>query len=281
MQQSGASRKEAILLLALRWAVILWVLAPLLGCSIKKIAVNKLGNALAGSGTTFSSDNDPDLVAAAVPFSLKLMESLLAESPKHAGLLLATASGFTQYAYLAVQEPADEAESNDIRSATALRKRAGLLYLRARGYGLRGLELRHQEFASALRKDPKAAVHRCDKRDVAFLYWTAAAWGSAISVSKESPDLIADQSIVEALIDRAAELDPDFSDGAIQQFLITYEPARPGGGKDYEARSKVHFDRAVQSALRSRGSDSPWTDGRTLCLVCRVHLHCEPESRAV
>jgi predicted anti-sigma-YlaC factor YlaD len=220
----------------------------MLGCSIKKVAVYKLGNALAGSGTTFSSDNDPELIAAAAPFSLKLMESLLAESPKHQGLLLAASAGFTQFAYLAVQEQADEAESHDIALATSLRNRARLLYLRARDYGLRGLETRHKDLASLLRKDPKGAVMRCDKRDVAFLYWTAAAWGSAISVSKESPDLIADQSIVEALIDRAAALDPDFSDGAIQQFLITYEPARPGGGKDYEARSLPHFNRAVEMA---------------------------------
>ena len=61
------------------------------GCSIKRIAVNKLGDALAGGGTTFASDDDPDLVKAAVPFSLKLMESLLAESPRHKGLLFATA----------------------------------------------------------------------------------------------------------------------------------------------------------------------------------------------
>src|SRR5580698_9355793 len=81
---------------------LLILLLLLAGCSIKKVAVNKLGNALAGSGTTFASDNDPDLISSAAPFSLKLMESLLAESPKHRGLLLATASGFTQYAYLAV-----------------------------------------------------------------------------------------------------------------------------------------------------------------------------------
>ena len=174
------------------------------------------------------------------------MESLLAESPKHRGLLLAASSGFTQYAYLAVQVPADEVEARDIAAATALRNRARLLYLRARDYGLRGLETRHPQFSAALRSDPGAAVARCDRRDVAFLYWTAAAWGSAISVSKESPDLIADQSIVEALIDRAAALDPDFSDGAIQQFLVTYEPARPGGGKNYEVRSKPHFDRAIE-----------------------------------
>jgi len=78
------------------------------GCSVKKMAVNKLGNALAAGGSTFASDDDPELVRAAVPFSLKLMESLLAESPKHKGLLFATASGFTQFAYAFVQQDADE-----------------------------------------------------------------------------------------------------------------------------------------------------------------------------
>jgi predicted anti-sigma-YlaC factor YlaD len=246
MQRYECRPRKSVPLHMLDWAGVLVILALLPGCSIKKIAVNKLGNALAESGTTFSSDNDPELIASAAPFSLKLMESLLAESPNHRGLLLASSSGFTQYAYLAVQEPADEEESHDIEGATAKRMRARLLYLRARDYGLRGVETRHKDFANKLRMNANSAVLLCDKRDTAFLYWTAAAWGSAISVSKESPDLIADQSIVEALIDRAAALDPDFNDGAIQQFLVTYEPARPGGGKDYEARSKPHFDRALE-----------------------------------
>ena len=34
------------------------------GCSMKRIAVNKLGNALASGGSTFEGDEDPDLVAA-------------------------------------------------------------------------------------------------------------------------------------------------------------------------------------------------------------------------
>ena len=84
------------------------------GCSVKRMAVNKVGSALAGSGTTFASDDDPELVKAAVPFSLKLMESLLAASPGHRGLLLATASGFTQYAYAFVQQEADRLEDQDV-----------------------------------------------------------------------------------------------------------------------------------------------------------------------
>jgi hypothetical protein len=77
--------------------LLLCLVSP--ACSIKKFAVNKLGDALAEGAGTYASDNDPELIEAAVPFSLKLMESLLAESPRHLGLLTGVASGFTQYAY--------------------------------------------------------------------------------------------------------------------------------------------------------------------------------------
>src|SRR5438046_5644357 len=113
-------------------AAVLAALAT--GCSIRRMAVNKLGDALAAGGTTFASDDDPDLVKAAVPFSLKLMESLLAENPKHKGLLFATASGFTQYAFAFVQQDDDEMEENDLAVATAIRVRARKMYLRACSY---------------------------------------------------------------------------------------------------------------------------------------------------
>src|ERR1041384_8167977 len=87
------------------------------GWSIKRLTVNKIGNALASGGSTFASDDDPELVKAAVAFSLKVMESLLAESPNHKGLLVASSRGFTQYAYAFVQEDADELEDKDLTAA--------------------------------------------------------------------------------------------------------------------------------------------------------------------
>src|SRR4026207_168032 len=80
------------------------------GCSIRRYAMNQAADALAASGSTFASDNDPELIKAAAPFSLKLMETFLAENPRHSGLLTAAASGFTQYAYAFVQQEADEIE---------------------------------------------------------------------------------------------------------------------------------------------------------------------------
>jgi len=216
------------------------------GCAtVKRVAINKLGDSLADSGTTFASDDDVELVGQAVPFSLKLIESLLAESPNHAGLLFAASSGFTQYANVYVHQEADIIETQDLEKASALRARARRLYLRARDYGLRGLDVRHYGFSQALRRDSKRAVRVAKLSDVRLLYWSAASWGLAISLSKDNPDLIADQPIVQDLIDRAFELDPDFDSGAIHGFLISYELARQGVGGDPVVRARQHFDREV------------------------------------
>lgn len=229
-----------------RWLWLVLALALVSGCSIKRMAINKLGDALAGGGTAFASDDDPELVKAAVPFSLKLIESLLAESPRHRGLLLAACSGFTQYSFAFVNQEADEKADTDMAGADVLRARAKRLYLRARNYGLRGLEVRHSNFEQTLRKNPKTAVQVAVPRDVPFLFWTAAAWGAAISISKDDPALVSDQVIVEALIDRALELDEDFDHGAIHGFLISYEMARQGAPGDAAERARKHFDRALE-----------------------------------
>lgn len=215
------------------------------GCSVRRMAVNKLGDALAGGGGAFASDDDPELVKAAAPFSLKLMESLLAESPRHQGLLLAASSGFAQYAFAFVQEEADELEDKDLAASAAMRVRARRLYLRSRNYGLRGLSVRHPGFEQALARDPKLTLAKTTPPDVPLLYWTAVSWAAAISVSKDNAELIGDLPKVEALVTRALELNEAFDHGAIHTFLITYEMSRPGAEGDPAARAREHFERAV------------------------------------
>ena len=213
---------------------------------MKRLAVNKLGDALAGGGNTFASDDDPELIKSAVPFSLKLMESLLNESPNHRGLLQATASGFTQYGFAFVQQEADEIEATDFAQAEAMRARAKRLYLRARNYGLRGLEVAHRGFTNQLAAQPRGAVAKLTKRDVPQIYWTAAAWGAAIALGKDDHALLAEIPQMEALMDRALVLDESFADGAIHNFLISYEPARQGVPGDAHERARKHFERACE-----------------------------------
>jgi predicted anti-sigma-YlaC factor YlaD len=229
-----------------RWtSAALTLLLP--ACSLKTMAVNSVGNALAQSGSTYASDDDPDLVKDASPFALKTIESLLAASPRHKGLLLAAAKGFTQYAYGFVEQEADFVEAQDLARATHLRDRARKLYKRGLGYGLRGLEVDLPGFAERLRVDPAAALAKTHKDQVPLLYWTANAWGAAIAISKSDAELTADQSLVEALMLRALALDETFELGSIHDFFVSYEGGRASvGGSVAEARE--HLDRALALA---------------------------------
>ncbi len=227
-------------------ALLLGLVAGNTGCSVKRLAINQLGDALSNGGGSFATDDDPDLIRAAAPFSLKLMESLLVESPQHRELLQALASGFTQYAYAFAALPADELEEKDLAAANAGHARAKRLYLRARNYGLRGLAVKHPDFEKLLRASPAAAVRVTTKADVHLLYWTAVSWAAGISLSKDNPDAIADLPLAAALMDRALALDSGFDHGAIHSFLITFELARPGAGPDAVAKARQHFARAVE-----------------------------------
>ena len=152
-----------------------------------------------------------------------------------------------------MQQDADELEARDLAAAEVLRARARRLYLRARNYGVRGLDVNHPGFPNALLANPRAAVLAVTTADVPLLYWTAIAWAAAISSSKDNPELVAQIPVMEALMDRALELDESYGRGAIHTFLIAYEMSRQGAPGDPAARARTHFERAM--AL-SEGKDA-------------------------
>lgn len=227
------------------WIVLALLPALLAGCSVRKMAVDQLGDALSGSGSAYARDDDPELIRDAAPFSLKLMETVLAETPGHEGLLLALTSGFAQYAYAFVQQPAERLEATDFERSQQLTGRARKLYRRARDYGLRALELRHPGWRQGLHNQPAATVARCGKGDVPLLYWTGLAWAALIAQSKDDPETIADLPDVAAMMDRALALDPDYDAGALHSFYIAFTFARADKPPDSRAVARAHFDRAM------------------------------------
>jgi predicted anti-sigma-YlaC factor YlaD len=215
------------------------------GCSIKSIAVGALADAVAGSGDSYAADDDVAFIGLASPFGLKTTEGLLEQVPEHRGLLLSAARGFTQYAYVYIEQPANEIETFDVQLAYTERARARHMYLRARDYGLRGLAAAHPGFMQTIHRDPQGALSETSTEDVALLYWSAAAWASAISLGKDQPALIADLPAVEALIRRAFVLDESYDQGAIHVFLISYEMSQSGLRQGAVARAREHFQRAL------------------------------------
>ena len=224
-------------------------LVALGGCqSVQRLAVDRVGDSLAAGGTVFTGDPDPQLVLDALPFGLKTYESLLAASPKHRGLLLASARGFAAYAFL-LQQNADLDSALDYADRRALDKRVSALFLRARDYALRGLALDDDDVEAELASNrPLARVRR---NDVALLYWAGAAWAGAIASAKDDPGLLVQLPLAAALMQRALELDEAYEAGAIHEFFVTYEGSRPGG--DYAA-ARRHYERALALSRGARAS---------------------------
>jgi predicted anti-sigma-YlaC factor YlaD len=217
------------------------------GCAVKQVAIRQLGKALASStGGAFAAEEDVEFAGQAIPFSLKLIESLLYEQPDNPDLSLAAASGFTQYAYVWVQQPADFIENENFAEAQRQRDRARKFFLRAHRYARHALEVKHPDFGARFDTSPVVAVASMKADDVPLLYWAAASLGAAISLGKTDPHLVARQPQMEALLDRASTLDPDWQDGALHELHGSYEPARPGIGDKGLARAKEHLERAIQ-----------------------------------
>jgi predicted anti-sigma-YlaC factor YlaD len=218
----------------------------LAGCSIKRIAINSLGNVMAaGSTSTFARDDDPELVRDAVPFALKTIESLIEQSPRHQGLLTTATSGFTQYGFAFIQQEADFIEAQDLDRATRMRTRAKKLYLRAVDYGLRGLEVDIPGFRDRLVTEPDAVLAKATRKHVPLLYWTAAAWASALAVDVNDAELSIRQTGMEKMMRRALALDETWQQGSLHDFFIAWEAAHASAGGSM-AKAREHFAKATQ-----------------------------------
>jgi len=243
LTSQAASISLSPILRAIKFSLLL-----VLACSPKRYALNQVADAISstGEGSAFARDDDPELVRDAVPFALKMMESLSDPLDDHVGLRLGMARGFAQYAYAFLQQPAELGASPDQAQAAMLRARR--LYLRARDYGLDGLRLQRGVSAQDLRTPQGLA--RLEKEDVPLLYWTLAPWAGAIAANKRDLELVGDVPLVGTLLDRAMQLDEAYDQGALHEFAITFDPARPEGTTPQ--KQKQHFERCRQLAQGER-----------------------------
>jgi TRAP transporter T-component len=238
--------------------VLIALCAPALtGCAlVKHKAVGMVASTLASGGDVFTRDDDPELVGDAIPFGLKLYESLLESAPKNKDLLIATCSNFTQYGVAFVDTRALELDEKEHHDEVAhLKDRELKLDLRAKGYCMRAMDVRFPGITKKLMEDPAAALAKATKADVPLLYWTAASWGSAIGMGLDRPDLVIDAPTVRALADRALALDESWNKGTLHEMFISLEsvPDALGGSPQ---RAREHFKRAVE--LEHGNSPGPY-----------------------
>jgi len=228
-------------------ALALALVMALAGCSIEKMAMKKVAGMLSGSSSAdvFSSDNDPDLVRDALPFAIKLYESLLASIPNHAGLRLRTGSLYIMYANAFVEAPADMTPRQDTETKEYLLARAKNLYLRGRDMLLVDLERKNPSLRAQLKERKyREAMAPFRKEDTSLLYWTALGWLAAYSV--DPFDMTLGQTVPQtrAMIERIEALEPGYGQGSLDSFYVGYYGSLPAYLGGDTAKAREHFARA-------------------------------------
>jgi predicted anti-sigma-YlaC factor YlaD len=242
----------------IRGGLALGLLALLGSCSINRMAIKAVSDALTGEGgaAVFTGDNDPELVGEALPFAVKMYEALLSQNPGHQGLLLTTGSLFIMYANAFVQGPAEMLPPEAYEEREAALGRAKKLYLRGTELLFSALDKKFPGFSSA-RADARAdagagevslgpLLQKCKKEDTGLLYWAVAGGLAAYSIDVFDFELGARLPELSAMIVRAYELDPDYNTAALDEFLLLFYASLPetlGGSKE---KAELHFRRALE-----------------------------------
>ncbi|MDR0732321.1 MAG: TRAP transporter TatT component family protein, partial [Treponema sp.] len=233
-------------------SALLSVILAASGCSINRMATRAMADALTGSGSSavFTGDNDPQLVADAMPFAIKMYEALLAETPDHRGLILTTGSLFVMYANAFVQGPVEFLPSPRYQERRAAQERAKNLYLRGVEILRDGLQRKYPGISGASAEGGTLAPYlaKMKKDDVPLLYWIAGGTLSAFSLdpfdyalNRQVPDCM-------AYADRAYELDPDFNSGALDDFYIQAYASLPVAMGGAPERAALHFERSLEKS---------------------------------
>lgn len=236
-------------------ALVLTVFMLLLvSCSISKLTTRKLTDSLAGSsGLAFTSDDDPELIADALPFTIKLYESLMEKDSTNDALYLATSKLICLYAQYFVAAPMDT--TRDPVQKKAIGKRAKKLFLRAREYALKSIDIAKPGSKKAyLTGNIDSTITTVTQSDTSALFWTSVAWFGAIGADKSDMSLAMGIKKPLTITRKLISLNPTFYQGMAHELMGIVSvniPKSLGGSSD---TASYYFSKAIALSDSSRVS---------------------------
>lgn len=234
--------------------IVLYIL--LTGCSINKLAVKMVADMLSGEDSTvFTGDEDPELIGEALPFALKLYESLLEADPDNTNLLLATGKAFCLYSFAYIQTPAEMLPDEEYEKQQKMLMRAKKLYLRARKYLFHALSLENPDFTDVFEQDePEKAFLLIKEDDLPFLYWAGTAWMAAITTDPFDVSLMVTLHDAVMFIEKVIEIDDAYDDGGAHELLVSYYGSLPEGMGGSEEKARFHYNKTIEYSNGQKAS---------------------------
>ena len=207
----------------------------LTGCTIQSLALRSVDSLFDNTLTAIMRERDLRFAESAIPGDLKLLEAVADSDPSNPRYNQLTCMGFASYALAFAEDDPS---------------RAVIFYSRARDYGEQGLValgIPRTTFAASAAA-MKAALGKLSRRDLPLVFWTASAWGSAVSLQLNEPDSLAAIPTINAMMEWVQAREPGYFYGGPSLYFGVYYGSFPPalGGKP--ALAKENFDRAHEAS---------------------------------
>lgn len=238
----------------------------LISCSFRKLAVKSTVDMLETSFDTFENQyDDIRMFEKAAPTTLVILEMLLTNDPENKRLLVLLSKGYFIYSF-GFLNPTLEAATLEVGSdelsdteLALLREDMSRYYGKGADYALRAIELRHPGSSELLTKvnTVDAFVDLMTVKDAPALFWHAFNLGGNAMANMNSMRAMSKMYLVETLMARVVELDPEFYYGSAHLVLMMTNAAVPeglGGNLDnammhYQAQKTIAGDNFLLSDL--------------------------------
>jgi predicted anti-sigma-YlaC factor YlaD len=194
--------------------------------------------------TVLSSEEDPEIAAAALPTFIMAAEALLEADPKNQDKVVTTASLYVMYANAFVQGPASALPDERFEERQEAYERAGALYRRAFRLLSPALDRRSTGIVEAAVAG-KADFSRMRKSDVPLLYWSAASVLAGFGLNPLDFKSARYLGAAPLFLARAAELDPGWNGGAIYGIYLSYYAGMPSYLGGDPAKAEEAYKKAL------------------------------------
>lgn len=198
-------------------------------CDVNAFVADSTGKLLHQAAPSLDAFFDYETAGAGLPGVILQLEAFYSVTQNNEMLSLDLAKAYVGYAQGWIEADLDLADAKgDIEGAERARGRARNHYLRARNLALHAMRVRDGGIDAALLAGEEALSkylreHYESKDDAPPLLWAGLAWGAAINMSLDDPNLIVDLPLTKALVRRAMDLDDLFFNGGAYLFLGTAE----------------------------------------------------------
>ena len=181
----------------------------------------------------------------AIPISFKSHQKKIKNNAFNPAVYLSASKSLIQYSYGILMEKADRLMYADYYTAREYYIESLDFFITSRGYMVKALSLRHNDFESKMMI--KADID-FNIDDVPYLYWLSGSMAGSIQASQGDPEYLIDLSNIRWLLENAITLDPSWEKGSLYAAMMSVYLNDLSGDKDSERKALEYFELADRAA---------------------------------